>query len=99
MSEYTTKIRMDERIKSEVVTQYTTTDGYTYTDAIDAAQHQVQLDLCDLYQDPLAAPMDLADWCEVNAERLLTILQRLAEVRACKPPTPPPAPPRPGKKR
>ena len=44
----TPPLKMDDRIKSEVVTQYTITDGRTFTDPLDAAESQARLDLSEI---------------------------------------------------
>lgn len=99
-----TTLKMDDRIKSEVVTQYTTTDEQTYTDALAAARHQVDLDLAEvgsdwLNDDNFACAEDFANCCQRHADRLLPVLQRLTEIRAAWTEPTKPAPTRPGKKR
>lgn len=101
-----TTLKMDDRIKAEVVTQYTTTDERTHTDALAAARHQVELDLAEVGQDWLnddnfACAEDFANCCQRHAGRLLPALQRLAEIQSATPePAKPSAPiPRPGRKR
>lgn len=96
---------MDDRIKAEVVTQYTITDGRTYTDALDAAKSQARLDLSEIgtaWLDDndctMTTGVDFADCCEKHGTRLMNALQRLADAQAATPV--PLAPlPRPGRKR
>lgn len=96
-------LKMDDRIKSEHVTQYTITDGRTFTEALEAAKEQARLDLYEigdswLNHDTISGGSDFTECCEKNLEKLLATLTRLAEIKATTPVLPPPIP-RPGKKR
>lgn len=99
-----TILKMDDRIKAEAVTQYTTTDNQTFTDELAAARHQVDLDLAEVGYDWLndnnfACAENFAKCCQLHADRLLPALQRLAEIRAAWTEPTEPAPTQPGKKR